>query len=336
MVGGQNVENTLMNRNLVIAVLSFMLMLMGALVLVLNYRFERNEPWRIALTNWPGYDYLYLAAEKNLFEKHGIAVKLVPVNSMTDMRMAYERGLLDGYTGTNMDVVESLLASDTPSRVVLITDFSHGGDQILADVSLTTISALKGQRVGVEITSPLSKYVLHRALELEGLKVDDIQIKPFSQSIMVEQIKRGIIDAAVTYVPYATQMRQVRPLNKLFDSTKIPGEITDLIAVSPKVLEEDPDFAKKLQAVWQDALDYAQLHPDETVAMFAGRYGLTVEAYKELVAGAKILDVAAMHELAAERKLEDSFRRAAKVLGGQLSDKVISESISLIHHEEVD
>lgn len=44
----------------------------GAAGLALWQLFRQGEPLALAITSWPGYEYLYLAEQKGLGQRHGL------------------------------------------------------------------------------------------------------------------------------------------------------------------------------------------------------------------------------------------------------------------------
>lgn len=304
-----------MTRYLLTGLVALMLALLAALGWLLKEDITPNSAWRIGLTNWPGFDYFYLAEKKGFFREAGLDIEWVPVNSLTDLLLAYERGLLDGYTGTEIDVAHTLLFTQAPSRIVLLADYSTGGDMILATGGITTLPQLAGKRVGAEITSSFGRYMLTRALESVSMTLADIKVVLYSQAELVPAMARDEIDAALTYMPYAGKMMAAQPLHKIFDSSQLAAEVVDCVAVSPQVLQKDPGFSRRLQRVWQRALVYHEEHRDEVDKLFADRYGITVPAYRAQLGGTRILSVADMQNLARGNSLQTTMYRVASVIG---------------------
>lgn len=306
-----------------------------ALVFVLRYRPDADRPWRIAITNWPGFDYLYLAQEKGFLREQNLNIKLVPVNSRIDMRTAFERGVIDGYTAASMDVIDSVQNSRIPARIVLITDYSSGGDEILTDPSITTVAELKGKRLGIESTTMLGHYMLQRALQNSGMDESSINLFPSSQTILSDLVRRNTLDGIITYEPFSTQIQAVRPLHSLFNSTQLPHEITDVVAVSPAMLEALPDLSKRLQRAWQSAMDYTIAHPDETHSILAQRYNISVPQYVAMIPDAATLDASQMQHLANTNALAENIRRTLEILGKPLlPDDEISRTIAVWFQQE--
>lgn len=324
------------NHIMVGAIIALMLVLGVGLIFAMQYHPGMRPAWRIAITNWPGFDYLYLADKKGFFKQNGLNIQLIPINSMTDMRTAYERSIIDGYTGTVMDVADSLQDNRTDSRIVLVTDYSTGGDQLLADPSITTIADLKGKRFGVEVTSSLERYLMLRALEGSGITLADLDIRPYSQTVMVELTLDHTLDGLMTYEPYASKVQANRPMRILFDSSSIPQEVVDVLVVSDNMLTSEKDLSQRLQLAWQSAVDYANAHPDETNAILAQRYGISMDEYKALNSQYIFFTRNSMQRFTSSHALHQLLHRVTKVLNPAktVSQASVSSSIAVWYQQE--
>lgn len=324
------------NRQFVLDILALMLVLGGGLAFALIQRPENTRPWRIAITNWPGFDYLYLAKQKGFFKAHGLDIELVPINSIIDMRTAFERGLIDGYTSAVLDVTESMQESGTPARIVLVTDYSKGADMMLATPSITTVNDLSNTKMGIELSSAVSRYILGRALEGTNVRPNDIRLIPGSQSVLTYQAIRGDLDAIITYHPFASQILEKRDMHILFDTHAISEEIIDVVAVSPAMVEAEPELSRRLQLAWQSAIDYANSHPEETRDLFARRYGITLQQYQEMNNDITLVDRAANQRMTRDGTVARAIHKAAVTLNPQkpLSEATISNTVDVWYQQE--
>lgn len=302
------------NRIVIGSIVSLMIVLGLILGVVMLHEPNTRTTWRIAITNWPGYDPLYLADKKGFLRQQSLNIELIPINSMTDMRTAFERGTIDGYTTTIMDAVESLQETGTQSRIVLLTDYSTGADQLLVDPSITSVTQLRDKRVSLEITSPVARYMLGRSLSGTNLSFDDFEIRPYNQSILVDQTIRGNLDAVITYEPYTSLIRAKRPMAKLFSSADIPEEILDAVIVSPAMLKAEENLSQRLQYAWQAALDYATAHPEESHALLARRYGMDIPTYQDMLDDVHVFTRNEMQRYASRFAIQQSLWQVSQIL----------------------
>ena len=95
-----------------------------------------------------------------------------------------------------------------------------------------------GKPVAVE-SGALGAFVLSRALALNGMQAGDVTVVHLESNEQPSAFEKGQVDGAVTFDPYRAQLLQAGAVT-LFDSTQIPGEIVDLIAVRASVLDKQP------------------------------------------------------------------------------------------------
>ena len=108
-------------------------------------------------------------------------------------------------------------------------DISHGADVVVGRKGLKTMRDLQGKSVAVE-SSALGAFVLSRALTLNGMQAGDVNVVHLESNEQTSAFEKGQVDGAVTFDPYRAQFLQAGATT-LFDSTQIPGEIVDLLAV---------------------------------------------------------------------------------------------------------
>lgn len=245
----------------------------------------KSDKLTIAINAWPGYEFLFLAQERDLFAEAGLEVDLLETTSLQDSLQLFVSKRCDAMACT---IIEAVLASDQrpePPLAVLYCDYSNGADVLLAREGVPDFAALRGKRVGVERAS-LGLVLLHRSLAENGMSFNDVEIVFVDQISMADRF--GVdLDAVVSYPPVSSSILRDSSVNVLFSSAEIPYEILDMVVVSKAYDSENPDVMKQMQGVWRRALDYWKSYPDEANAIMAKRLGLTLDeiesAHKELV-----------------------------------------------------
>lgn len=230
----------------------------------------KAEPLRIAISEFPGYEFLYLAQQKGFFDAEGVAVRLVEFGSLADARRAYERGQVDGMASTLVEVLQARTSPHAWPVITQVLDYSNGADVILAPRALSTVADLTGRRIGVEVDA-LGTYVVARALELNGVDPGRVTLVAASPLSMPELLAEGRIDAAVTYPPHSLRMLDGGALHDLFDSSQIPGEILDVLAFDSEIVGQRSRAVRAVVRAHARALEYARQHRDEAYAVMAAR-----------------------------------------------------------------
>lgn len=262
-------------------------LLVAVVALAFGCSREKPAPLRVGINPWPGYEFLYLAQEQGFFRAEGLEVRLIELSSLSDARRAYERGQLDAVGTTVTDVLQSRDDSPRSPQIVQVTDYSNGGDVILARPGITDAAGLRGARIGVELAS-LGVYVLARGLEKSGLGLADVTVVSMSQLSMGAAFRAGKLDAIVTYPPVSTLLVRDAKASAVFSSREIPGEVLDVIAVEAEVVRERPGDVAKLLRAFHRAKAYALQNPEPAYRIMAAREGLTpAEFGAALTSGAR-------------------------------------------------
>lgn len=235
----------------------------------------------IAISPWPGYELLYLATEQGYFDELGLNVRLVELNSLSDAQRAYMSGQVDGLTSTLVEAVLIQVDSAYPVQVVLPTNYSFGGDMILAQASIEELKDLKGKRVGCE-TNSLGILFLHRALQTVGLTLKDVHVVSVAQQQGSEALALGVLDAMVTYPPAALAGLEVEGVHTLFSSREVPEEILDVLSIKQSVVERHPELILQILAAWQRAYEFTKEHPEQAFAFMAEREQVSVEQFAHI------------------------------------------------------
>ena len=89
------------------------------------------------------------------------------------------------------------------------------------------------------------------------------------------------MDAAAFFPPFSVYALRVGLAKVLFDSSRIPGEIFDVLVVDPLFALHHRDGLARLLRTWQAAHEYADRHPDEADKLMAFREKLSVPRFRQ-------------------------------------------------------
>ncbi len=240
------------------------------------------EPLRIATNPWPGYEYLFLAEQLKLFEAEGVAVQVLQFSSLNDARRAYERGQVDGFGGTLVEVLMAKEQSERSPQIIHVPDYSNGGDLIVAQAAINEVKQLQGKTVAIE-SGTLNTYILARALNRAGLTLDQVKLVSLAQADMFTALQKGEIDAAVTYPPHSIAMLKQLPLKQVFSTREIPGEVLDIIALDAQVIATHKADVQAMLRGLEAAHSYAKAHPEEAFRIMAEREKISPEDFRAAV-----------------------------------------------------
>lgn len=250
----------------------------GILLFIAGCGGEPKPPLRVGINAWPGYEFLFLAQEKGFYRDEGVEVRILEFNSLSDARRAYERGQIDGFGTTVIEVLQAREFSKRSPQIVQIVDSSDGADMVITQTAIKNAASLRGKRVGVELGS-LGVYILARCLDKHGLKLGDVTTISSDQMSMEKDFLDGTIDAIVTYPPTSIKLLNSQKAHPFFTTAEIPGEVVDVIAIEEEVTRRRSGDVAKLIRAYHRAVDYSKQNPGDAYKIMATREGLTPDEF---------------------------------------------------------
>jgi len=244
---------------------------------------EPESALRIGTNVWIGSEPLYLARELGYLDAQ--AVQLVEYPSASEVLRAFRNQAIDGMV-ISLDELFGLAADGLQPRIILVVDVSHGADAVVGRAGMRGMGDLKGKRVAVE-SGALGAFVLSRALALNKMRAADVQVVQLESNEQPQAFEQGQVDGAVTFDPYRAQLLKAGA-RTLFDSTQIPGEIVDLLAMRAGALERQPRAVHALLAGWFRALDYLKREPNDAARRMGIRQQTTGEQYLAALQGLRM------------------------------------------------
>ena len=230
-------------------------------------------------SEWPGYEYLNLAVSKGFVTSSTI----VPLRDQSEVVRAYLREEIDVVQLTTVDILD--ICSRQPDRcpvVVLVLNESLGGDQVMT-LRVNHLRDLSDRKIGVA-TSGFGPFVLEKALQSVDLSIDDVSIIPMLVSEMPRELSVGNVDAVVVYPPSSEKARSFGA-KTIFDSSKIPGQILDVLAVSPSVYASRKQDVSEIISGWFKAHNYQMNNSSDALAQMASSQGLTPNELTDVLKG---------------------------------------------------
>ena len=246
---------------------------------------RRTSEVSVPVSNWPGYEYFYLAHKLDIDQRYGVTIKPVQYPDPQSIVHAYLRGEVPIAQITTVEAVD--LCARVPKRcpvIVLILDESRGGDQIAVVNAVPSIAALRGRTVAVTL-STLGPYVLSRALEQHQLRLTDVSLRNMPLAQMPSALRKGEVQAAVFFPPFSNYAARDGASRPLFDSRAIPGEVFDVLAVDPGYLQRHGNTITALIQAWDEAQRQARRSPERALALMAGREQLSPREFREAEQG---------------------------------------------------
>ena len=212
-----------------------------------------NIAWSIYV-GWMPWDFADRSGIlKKWADKYGIRIKLTQVNEYVESINQYTAGSFDACVMTNMDMLTIPAVGGVDSTALIVGDFSNGNDGVVLKGKGKTLADIKGQKVNL-VELSVSHYLLARGLSSVGLRERDLKIINTSDADIVAAFGAPETTAVVTWKPQLSAVLAAPNAQLVFDSSKIPGEILDLLVIKTDVLNANPKLGKALVGAWYETL----------------------------------------------------------------------------------
>lgn len=261
---------------------------------------ENTNTINLSLDEWVGYATILQAngglttQPGSIYDQLGIKVNINIINDATQSSNALIKGELDGagYTINRLAFLSSKFSSANVDVVMpYITNYSNGGDGIIALSSINTIEDLVDARIGVPQFSE-SQAMIVWFVNQSNLSQED-KDKIINNLILFETPDEaakaffaGKIDVAGTWQPYLTQAENMTDSHILFSTANSTKLIMSGVIFRDDFAKENPELVSKfidgtLQAI--DSYDKELEVLRNSMPMFNGMsdediVGMTMDA----------------------------------------------------------
>jgi len=242
-----------------------------------------NKEYRLVWSHYTTWELCQYMADSGIMAKWnkicGVNVKVEFLNDYVGSINLYTAGDVVGCTMTEMDLLNMPAAGGVDSDVLIVQDYSDGNDGICL-VNGKTMADIKGREINI-VQGSVSSFLLSEGLKANGMKDSDVKEVNTSDANMAAAFAAsGDKGACATWNPILMQVRNLPKVNMVFDSSKIPGKIQDLMVVR----HDAPDAVKKaVVGAWFEAMAVmvGQGKPtDEAIEAMAKFAGGTVAEFK--------------------------------------------------------
>ncbi|MFM8767126.1 MAG: ABC transporter substrate-binding protein [Rubrivivax sp.] len=253
---------------------------------------DPEPPLKVGTLVSPGHEFLFLARETGLLPPQ--EVRLVELLSPTDNLRLLEESRLDAATLT-VDEVMATRAKGVDLRIVAVLDVSNGAHAVMARAGIAKPELLRARRVAAE-DSAVGLVMLEGVLRAASLRVEDVIKVPIAtdQSVLMFQAEK--VDAVVTVEPWVSQMEALGAV-RVYDSTRMPERIVDVLAVRQEVVVKRPKAVASLVAAHYQALAQYRRDPVQASGLMAPRLQLAPHEVPSSLRGLSLPDAAACREM---------------------------------------
>jgi NitT/TauT family transport system substrate-binding protein len=228
-----------------------------------------------ALSNtWWGHVPIMLAVDKGYFKELGIEVEIKHVAASSDRVRAVTAGSA-AFSNLGRIAVIAEMANDNKTFYYFANvDDSPGNEGCWARPGFASFKDLKGKKVAANTSAQIT---MNGLLEKEGMAEKDVQFVNLPAPEMAGAIARGDVDAACVWEPLLTNVKKAVPEGKLLGldsdtpSFKQFGTMAspDIMIISRKLVDENPELAKKIVTAIFKGVKYTNENPDDTAKTVA-------------------------------------------------------------------
>jgi len=235
----------------------------AASLLLLQPAHSQETKLSLGLSGWTGFAPLTLAKEAGIFKKHGLDVSLKKV-PQKDRHLAIASGDLQ-CAATTVETWVVWNAAGVETRQLFQLDKSYGADGMVVRNDIARISDLKGKTIAASAPGTAPYFTMAWFLKKNGLSVKDVRVvnmepNPAAQAFVAGQ---GGIDAALTYEPYLSLVRDKPEAGRIIATTLDYPMIMDTVGCTPKFIQDNPKAVKALADSYFEALDYIAANKDK-------------------------------------------------------------------------
>jgi NitT/TauT family transport system substrate-binding protein len=249
-------------------------------------------PLTIGYSDWPGWVAWQVAIDKGWLKEAGLDVTFQWFDYSASMD-AFAAGKIDANLMTNGDTLVTG-SGGGKGIMIMLTDYSSGNDMIVGRPGIKSLEDLKGKKVGIEV-GLVEHLLLLQGLKSVGMTEKDVTLVNAKTNETPQVLASKQVDAIGAWQPVSGQAMKALPgAHPIYTSAKAPGLIYDVLAVSPTSLSSHRADWVKLIAVWDRVVHYINdpKTQDDAVKIMAARVDLTPAAYKPLLKGTHLIDVA--------------------------------------------
>ncbi len=221
-------------------------------------KFVSSQTVKISIDEWIGYDSLLQAngglktTKDSIYGKMGLDIEFVVTNDANVSSAALIKGDIQGagYTVNRYAFLDAKFkTANVDVTMPYITNYSNGGDGIIAKSSIKSIEDLAGKKIGVPRFSEAQTLVEWLIANSSLTKDQQTQIRKNmvffdTPDEAAKAFFAREVDAAATWEPYLTQAKTTTDARVLFDTSMSRNLILSGVIFRQDFLDKNEDFMR--------------------------------------------------------------------------------------------
>jgi NitT/TauT family transport system substrate-binding protein len=215
----------------------------------------------IGISGWTGFAPLTLAKEAGIFAKNGldVTIKKIPQASR---HLAIASGDIQ-CAATTVETWVVWNANGVATTQLFQLDKSYGADGMVVRNPIASIKDVKGKTVAASAPGTAPYFTLAWFLKKNGLTVKDVTVVNMEPGPAAQAFIAGQNDAAMTYEPYLSAVREKPEAGKIIATTLDYPMVMDTFGCTPKFIAENEAAVKALTKSYFDAVAMIKAEPSK-------------------------------------------------------------------------
>ena len=233
----------------------------------------------VAMSGWTGFAPLSLAEKAGIFKKHGVdvTIKFIP---QKDRHLAIASGDVP-CAATTVETWIVWNANGVATKQVVQLDKSFGADGMVVRKDVARIADLKGKTVAASAPGTAPYFTLAWFLKKNGLTVKDVKVVNLEPAAAAQAFLAGQNDAAMTYEPYLSSVREKPDAGKIIATTLDYPMIMDTFGCTPKFITEQAKLVQGMVNAYFDAVEMIRTEPKKSFEIMGAVVKQTGEAFEK-------------------------------------------------------
>lgn len=198
----------------------------------------------VGISGWTGFAPLVFAKESGIFSSNGLDVTLKKI-PQASRHLAIASGDIQ-CAATTVETWIVWNANGVATTQLFQMDKSYGADGMVARNSIASIKDVKGKTVAASAPGTAPYFTLAWFLKKNGLKLKDVTVLTLEPAAAAQAFIAGQNDAAMTYEPYLSAVREKPEAGKIIATTLDYPMVMDTFGCTPKFIAENEAAVKAL------------------------------------------------------------------------------------------
>ena len=233
----------------------------------------------VGMSGWTGFAPLSLAEKAGIFKKNGVdvTIRFIP---QKDRHLAIASGDVQ-CAATTVETFIVWNANGVPIRQVVQLDKSYGADGMAVRNNIAKITELRGKTVAASAPGTAPYFTLAWMLKKNGMSVKDVKIVNLEPGPAAQAFIAGQNDAAMTYEPYLSAVRDKPEAGKIIATTLDYPMVMDTFGCTPKFIQENPRLVQAMVNSYFEALEMIKRDPKKSFEIMGSAVKQTGEQFEK-------------------------------------------------------